>query len=920
MAKFTFAAGNVAVLKRIPLYLIGALATLVVPRTERVWVFGSGIGPGEGALPLLRLARDRFGADVRLVWLASTEDEQRRARELGLDAVPKTSARGLWLTMRARVLVVTHGQGDVNRYGVRGGFLVQLWHGIPLKKLHLDSPAALAAPNRVARVLVARGHRALGRQIGLFPVSSERVVSRVASAFGLRRDQIAVTGDPRDDVLLQGTAQERRTRALAALEAAVGPLAAGPVVMYAPTWREGAGDPARPDAATWRDIAAWLDRVDGTLIVRDHPLGLGGYDGGPATSDRIRLLDAAVMNEVTPVLPGIDHLVTDYSSMAFDFALTGGTMVFLAVDVATYLDSRGLYEPYRAFTGGRHVASWPHALDLLDALVRRDPETLAAAEAHTRWLRDEHFDHLDGRAGERVLDEILWRLDAAPAAPRPRTGSPGRGRPTVTDIAIDPDRLVLTLDPGGAEIAGLDLEGPRGRVAATLTREQGRVVAEFGLLTTRWGATGLALPSGDYRLTLCGGLPSSRVAVPSGPLPAVTHELFRAVAAAEDGGLVIRIGPPLRDDERGPAAQKELRRQYLRNRRPGAENAVYLESFYGRTVADNPRAIARALRERHPDVRQYWSVGDRSVAVPPDAVPLVEYSREWWRVRAEARLYVINDWLRWTYRKRPHQKVLQTWHGTMLKRLARDRNVSLRTRLAAVRQSWRWDALLAQNEYSVAKFRSSYGFRGPIWVTGYPRNDVLGDAAQAAAVRAVIGIPDGKRVLLYAPTWRDDRVDLVDHLDLEVFAEQLPEDFVLLVRGHSRTIEGGSDLAADRLVDVTTYPDAGELMLIADVLVTDYSSMMFDFVSTDRPIIFYTPDLAHYSDVLRGFYFDFAAEAPGPLVETGADLLAAITELDAVTEKFAARRAAWRNKFTPYDDGTAAERVVRRIYDEGWLG
>jgi CDP-glycerol glycerophosphotransferase (TagB/SpsB family) len=256
----------------------------------------------------------------------------------------------------------------------------------------------------------------------------------------------------------------------------------------------------------------------------------------------------------------------------------------------------------------------------------------------------------------------------------------------------------------------------------------------------------------------------------------------------------------------------------------------------------------------------------------------------------------------------------------MLKRLARDRNVSLRTRLAAVRQSWRWDALLAQNEYSVAKFRSSYGFRGPIWVTGYPRNDVLGDAAQAAAVRAVIGIPDGKRVLLYAPTWRDDRVDLVDHLDLEVFAEQLPEDFVLLVRGHSRTIEGGSDLAADRLVDVTTYPDAGELMLIADVLVTDYSSMMFDFVSTDRPIIYYTPDLAHYSDVLRGFYFDFAAEAPGPLVETGADLLAAITELDAVTEKFAARRAAWRNKFTPYDDGTAAERVVRRIYDEGWLG
>jgi CDP-glycerol glycerophosphotransferase len=919
MAKFTFATGNVAVLKRIPLYLIGALATLIVPRTERIWVFGSGIGPGEGALPLLRLAHERLGDDVRLVWLASTPAERRRAGELGLDTVLKMSARGLWLTMRAGVLVVTHGQGDVNRYGAQGGFLVQLWHGIPLKKLHLDSPAAMAAPNRVAQLVLERGHRAIGRQIRLFPVSSERVVSRVASAFGLRREQIAVTGDPRDDVLLQGTPDERRRRARATLETAIGPLASGPVVMYAPTWREGAGDPAEPETATWRDIAAWLDRVDGTLIVRDHPLGIGAYESGPAVSNRIRLLDASAMNDVTPVLPGIDHLVTDYSSMAYDFALTGGTMVFLAVDVTTYLDSRGLYEPYRAFTGGRHVANWQHALDLLDALVRKEPEALAAAEAHTRWLRDEHFDHLDGRASERVFEEIMWRLESAPSASRPKTGPLGRGRAKITDIAVEPKRLLITLDPGREEVVELTLEGPRSRVPATLRPTAGKIVAEFPLVTSRWGASGLALPSGDYRLTFGGAVPSSRVAVPPQLLPAVTYELFRAVAAAEDGGLVIRIGPPLRDDERGPAAQKALRREYQHTRRR-PENAVYFESFYGRTVADNPRAIARALKEQHPDVRHYWSVADRSVAVPPDAVPLVEYSREWWRVRAEARLYVINDWLRWAYRKRPHQKVLQTWHGTMLKRLARDRDVSLRTRLAAVRQSRRWDALLAQNEYSVARFRSSYGFRGPIWVTGYPRNDVLGDPDEAAAVRKLIGVPDGKRVLLYAPTWRDDRVDLVDHLDLEVFAEQLPDDLVLLVRGHSRTIEGGSDLAGDRLIDVTTYPDAGELMLIADVLVTDYSSMMFDFVSTDRPIIFYTPDLAHYSDVLRGFYFDFAAEAPGPLVETAADLLAAIDELDAVAEKFAARRAAWRAKFTSCDDGTAAERVVRRIYDEGWLG
>jgi len=96
--------------------------------------------------------------------------------------------------------------------------------------------------------------------------------------------------------------------------------------------------------------------------------------------------------------------------------------------------------------------------------------------------------------------------------------------------------------------------------------------------------------------------------------------------------------------------------------------------------------------------------------------------------------------------------------------------------------------------------------------------------------------------------------------------------------------------------------------------------VMVDFVATDRPMIFYTPDLAHYADVMRGFYFDFLAEAPGPVIETGADLLAAIVEVDVAAEKYAAKRAAWRAKFTPQDDGRAAERVVRRIYDEGWLG
>src|SRR4051794_6853569 len=131
MAAFTFRAGNAAGLRRLPLYLVGALATYLVPRSDRLWVFGSGVGPAEGALPLLRLARERLPAGTRLVWLATTRAELVRAGERGLDAVLKSSARGWWLTLRARVIVVTHGLGDANRYATRGGFVVQLWHGIP---------------------------------------------------------------------------------------------------------------------------------------------------------------------------------------------------------------------------------------------------------------------------------------------------------------------------------------------------------------------------------------------------------------------------------------------------------------------------------------------------------------------------------------------------------------------------------------------------------------------------------------------------------------------------------------------------------------------------------------------------------------------------------------------------------------------
>ncbi|HTL41517.1 MAG TPA: CDP-glycerol glycerophosphotransferase family protein [Pseudolysinimonas sp.] len=903
MASFTFGAGNAAKLLRIPLYALGALATLVIPRSRTLWVFGSGIGVGEGALALYRTARERLGDEVRLVWLASTDAELATARTLGLEARRKFGWGGFLLTARARVLVVTHGFGDVNRFATRGGFVVQLWHGIPLKRLHLDSPAALRVSflpdHRLVRALVARAYRFAGGGIGLFPVASELVAPRIASAFGVPRDRIVVTGDPRDDSLLAGTHPDRS-----------GPRR----ILYAPTWRDGHPDPSAPSSAEWDTIAAWLEAHDAELWVRTHPLGKGDYAAGPAHSPRVRMWGPDVVVDVTPELAGFDALITDYSSIAFDYALVGGPIVFLAPDVESYAKSRGLYESYRSFSGGRHVTTWEHALAVLD---RRLGET--SPGPHETWLRREHFDFVDAGAAGRVLSEVLARTGAGSAAPGTARPLP---RPRVTALALgERDGIPMLTVNIDAPLDGATLDGARARVDGV--PHDGAV--DFPLLTRRWGADGLALPSGDYRITLGDG--STRLDVGVDLPSRLEHALFHAEASAEAGGLRLRITAPLAADERGARAQKRLERAY---RRAGAaaEDAVFLESFYGQSASDNPLGIDRVLATERPSTVRYWSVVDGSVAIPDGGRRIIEGSREWWRVRGSARVLIVNDWLRKRYRRRAGQHVLQTWHGTMLKRLALDRDPGIRTRIAVRREAARWDALLAQNEYSARIFRSAYAMTDPIWQDGYPRNDVLQapDAERAARrdeVRAAVGVPAGVRVVLYAPTWRDDRTEMVDYVDLTTFAAELGEDHVLLVRGHSRTLRYGQDLAGDRLVDVTSYPSMTDLLLLADVLVTDYSSVMFDFAGTGKPIVFFTPDLAHYSADLRGFYFDLLAEAPGPVVHDRDGLRDAILGTQAADggrdAAAAARAEAWRVRFTPFDDGRAGERVVRRMLDAGWL-
>jgi CDP-glycerol glycerophosphotransferase len=155
----------------------------------------------------------------------------------------------------------------------------------------------------------------------------------------------------------------------------------------------------------------------------------------------------------------------------------------------------------------------------------------------------------------------------------------------------------------------------------------------------------------------------------------------------------------------------------------------------------------------------------------------------------------------------------------------------------------------------------------------------------------------------------------VDFVDPVALAEAT--DSVVLVRGHSRTLLPGRDAEGPRVVDVTGFPDTSQLLLVADALITDYSSVMFDFSVTGKPMYFLVPDIEHYRGELRGFYFDLIAHAPGAVVRTESQLVAALRDGDPAA--FAAKYAVWREKFNARDDGHAAERVVGRILDQGFV-
>ncbi|MFD4476130.1 CDP-glycerol glycerophosphotransferase family protein [Streptomyces sp. NPDC058471] len=393
-------------------------------------------------------------------------------------------------------------------------------------------------------------------------------------------------------------------------------------------------------------------------------------------------------------------------------------------------------------------------------------------------------------------------------------------------------------------------------------------------------------------------------------------------------GLHLRSGSALPDADRGGPRQRRLREEYAARRGGPLRDAVLYCSFDGRQYSDSPRAVHEELVARGVDLEHLWVVRDQQVALPGSATPVALWSAEWYEALARCRYVVTNTQLPEWFERAEGQYVVQTWHGTPLKRIGRDlagHASGDRAYMATLPgRADQWSVLVSPNRFSTPVLRSAFGYTGEVLERGYPRNDLLHAADRAkvaASVRERLGIPEGRRVVLYAPTWRENqpkqagRYALDLQLDLEAAERAIGDDQTLLVRRHY--LVGGTVPESDFVRDVTRHPDVSELLLISDVLVTDYSSLMFDFAQTGRPMLFHTYDLDHYRDTLRGFYFDFAAQAPGPLLGTSDEVIAALRDPHAATAAYADAYDRFREVFCDLDDGHAAAGVADAMLEGG---
>ena len=356
------------------------------------------------------------------------------------------------------------------------------------------------------------------------------------------------------------------------------------------------------------------------------------------------------------------------------------------------------------------------------------------------------------------------------------------------------------------------------------------------------------------------------------------------------------------------------------------------ESFLGKQYSDNPRAIYEYLKQHHPEFEMHWSIDPRYIGnFHSKGIHYVKrFSIKWLFLMARARYWVTNSRMPLWIPKPKKTIYLQTWHGTPLKRLAADIDEvhmpgtdTLKYKADFYKESRNWDYLISPNAYSTEIFTRAFEFNKEVIESGYPRNDYLythNDTDEILSLKSKYALPNDKKIILYAPTWRDDnfyekgyKFDL--ELDLLKMRQELGNNYVVILRMHYLVAEN-LDLSPYRgfAYDFSHHEDIRELYLVSDLLITDYSSVFFDYANLKRPMIFYVYDIDNYRDKLRGFYFDFEKSAPGPLVKTTEEVISSVRNLEQSGFRVSDGYKEFIEKYCYLESGSSTKKVIERVF------
>ncbi|MBO4419455.1 MAG: CDP-glycerol glycerophosphotransferase family protein [Oscillospiraceae bacterium] len=362
----------------------------------------------------------------------------------------------------------------------------------------------------------------------------------------------------------------------------------------------------------------------------------------------------------------------------------------------------------------------------------------------------------------------------------------------------------------------------------------------------------------------------------------------------------------------------------VRSLTPVRKNRVVFSSYGGRGYSDSPKAICEVLRQSGEDLDLIWLCKDEDAAgtLPEGvrAVPTTGLKKV--RAMASAKVWVDNC-RKYDSHKKKNQIYMQTWHGFALKKIERDAESILEHSYveAAKRDSAQCDVIISGSGFMSKIYRESFWYQGAVMNTGTPRNDIFytDHALLHAKVCKALGLPEERKLALYAPTFRDDHSVEAYRLDADMVRRKCEENFkgewTVLIRLHPNAASQSAGLFAydgDRLVDATTYPDMQELLCAAGLLITDYSSSMFDYALTGKPVVQFAIDIESYQKD-RDFYFPLD-QLPFPLARSDEELETILTDLQPLWTNSAWAEFTREHEFC--EDGQASIRCAAIILQQ----